>query len=68
MLRIIWDIVKWLLMGVLSTIVLLLFFVLVLSIPELLGVLSSYIGDIFTWVIFIFIIVCIVVLSINKGK
>lgn len=68
MLRIIWDIVKWLLLGVLATILLLLFFVLVLSIPELLDIMSNYIGDVFTWVIFIFIIVGIVVLSVNKGK
>lgn len=68
MLRIIGDIVKWLLLGVLATILLLLFFVLVLSIPELLDIMSNYIGNIFTWVIFIFIIVGIVVLSVNRGK
>ena len=68
MLGIIWDIVKWLLMGVLAAILLLLCFVILLSIPELLDIMSSYIGDVFTWVIFIFIIVGIVVLSINKGK
>lgn len=68
MLRIIWDIVQVLLLGVVVTIVLLLFFVLMLSIPELLDTMSSYIGDVFTWVIFIFIIVGIVVLSVNRGK
>lgn len=68
MLGIIWDIVKWLLMGVLATILLLLFFVIFLSMPELLDIMSSYIGDVFTWVIFIFIIVGIVVLSVNRGK
>lgn len=68
MLRIIWDIVQVLLLGVVVTLVLLLFFVILLSIPELLDILSTYIGELFTWVIFIFIIVGIVVLSINKGK
>lgn len=68
MLGIIWDIVKWLLMGVLAAILLLLCFVILLSIPELLDIMSSYIGDVFTWVIFIFIIVGIVVLSVNRGK
>lgn len=68
MLRIIWDILGCFLLGIVVTILVLLFFVLVLSIPELLDIMSSYIGDVFTWVIFIFIIVGIVVLSINKGK
>ena len=68
MLRIICDIVKWLLLGILATILLLLFFVFFLSIPELLDIMSSYIGDVFTWVIFIFIIVGIIVLSVNSGK
>lgn len=68
MLRIICDIVKWLLVGSLSAILLLLFFVILLSIPELLDIMSNYIGDIFTWVIFIFIIVGIVTISVNSGK
>ncbi len=68
MLRIIWDILGCFLLGIVVTILLLLFFVILLSIPELLDIMSSYIGDVFTWVIFIFIIVGIVVLSVNRGK
>ena len=68
MLRIIWDILVYFLLGIVATIVVLLFFALILSIPELLDIMSIYIGDIFTWVIFIFIIVVIVSICENKGK
>ena len=68
MLRIIGSILGYFFLGIVVTAVLLLFFALVLSIPELLDIMSVYIGDVFTWVIFIFIIVGIVSIGINRGK
>lgn len=68
MLRVIWEILGCFLLGIIATIVVLLFFVLILSIPELFDIMSIYIGDMFTWLIFIFIIVGIVSMVVNRSK
>lgn len=68
MLRIIWDIVRWLLLGVIATALVILSLVFFLSIPEMLVFLSSYIGGISTWIIFIFIVISIIVICISYRR
>jgi hypothetical protein len=68
MLRIIWDIVIWLLLGAIATMLVILSFVFFLSVPDLLERLSYYIGDICTWIIFIFIILSIIMICIDNGR
>jgi hypothetical protein len=68
MLRIIWDIVIWLLLGAIATLLVILSFAFFLSVPDLLERLSYYIGDICTWIIFIFIILIIIMICIDNGR
>lgn len=68
MLKIIWSILKWLLLGLIAAALIILGLAFYMSIPDLFVRLSYYIGDICTWIIFIIIISSIILISINSKR
>lgn len=68
MLKILCQVLLWLLFGLIATMLMILVLVFILSLPELLFRLSCYIGSICTWIIFIFIITSIILICINYKR
>lgn len=68
MLKILWQLLLWLLLVLIATMLMILVLVFILSLPELLFRLSCYIGVFCTWIIFIFIITSIILICINYKR
>lgn len=64
----IFYILGWLLKGVLATILFLGALCFCLAMPDILEWISGYIGEPFTWVLFLTIVGCIIAWCVDKGR
>lgn len=58
--------VKYTLLAIIGTALILAFFALFLAMPDILRWISSYIGEFLTWVVFIFIIGAVIIYCVSE--